>query len=344
MWNKLTSPVAHSQGAPRYLTEADVAGLMSFPEAIDALDDAFRAQGRGNASNRVRSRIAIPGGTYNLMAAHLPPTGAVGLKVYISGPATPPMHILLHAADGSGLIAILEAAGISRLRTGAVSGLAARHLAFRAGMPLAIIGAGRHAAAQVAGVLAGSPEISEIRVYSRDSHRRAALVSSLRATYPGLVLVDAKDVRSACTGAGIVVTITNSPSPVLHPADVDAETLVIGAGNNNWRGCEIDPLILGAAARIVVDDINQARVECGELMQAAELGLVRWEAVEPLSDVVCGRGRDTANSSGIRVFESQGIALADVALAARLYELALDREAARLLTGDIPAEGKVQNG
>jgi alanine dehydrogenase len=231
------------------------------------------------------------------------------------------MHMMLHAADGSGLLAVLAAGQISGLRTGGISGLAARHLAPRPG-PVGVVGAGFQATAQVRGVVAATGA-DEVRIYSRDAGKREAFAQRM-ADELGITVVAVHSLAEAAE-APVLVTITSSREPVLTPADVNPGTLVIAAGNNTWLGAEIAPEIFANASAVVVDDLEQARLECGELMRACELGLTTWGKVDTLADVVAGRTKGRVGEDEIGVFESQGTAMLDVAVAAHIYRTAVDK-------------------
>ena len=75
----------------------------------------------------------------------------------------------------------------------------------------------------------------------------------------------------------------------------------------------------------MVDDIDQARIECGDINHAVDGGFVRWEQVRALSDVIGGTTPGRNSDDDITLFESQGVALEDIALAARVYQLAIEQ-------------------
>ena len=90
---------------------------------------------------------------------------------------------------------------------------------------------------------------------------------------------------------------------------------IIAAGNNTWLRSEIDPAIFGKADLVVVDDLDNARVEAGELMRAAELGHISWDRVVSLADVLGGGRAGRASEDQLIVCELQGIGIEDVAVA-----------------------------
>jgi ornithine cyclodeaminase/alanine dehydrogenase-like protein (mu-crystallin family) len=88
---------------------------------------------------------------------------------------------------------------------------------------------------------------------------------------------------------------------------------------------ELDGEAVKRASVVVTDDVEQAKLECGDLLYPVERGIIRWEQVRNLSEVIAGRapGRNTADD--ITLFESQGLALEDIATGIRVYALAREQ-------------------
>ena len=76
---------------------------------------------------------------------------------------------------------------------------------------------------------------------------------------------------------------------------------------------------------IVVDDLEQAKVECGDLMWLEARGSFRWGMAHELSDVVAGRVPGRVSQEGVTLFESMGIALEDIAAADLVYRKAREQ-------------------
>jgi ornithine cyclodeaminase/alanine dehydrogenase-like protein (mu-crystallin family) len=76
---------------------------------------------------------------------------------------------------------------------------------------------------------------------------------------------------------------------------------------------------------VVCDDISDAKIECGELIWAAERRIFRWETAVDLRDVVGGRVKGRASRDAITLFESQGLAIEDVAAGMHVYRKARER-------------------
>ncbi|MBI4306925.1 MAG: ornithine cyclodeaminase family protein [Chloroflexi bacterium] len=306
-----------------YLTENDVRGLLDMKTALTVLDEAFKAVGRGEAVNRPRSRIPLSNGSYNLMSAAWYTKGVVGHKSYTATRNGARFHVMLYDAEGKGLLAIIEAGYLGKIRTGAATGLATRYLARPGDGVAAIIGSGNQAESQLEAIAAAGKARAAV-VYSRtaETRDRFAKVMSERL---GLKVTTAATPEEAVADAASVTLITNSPQPVLKSELLQAGLHVNAAGNNTWLGQEIDTAAMSKFDVIVADDVDQARIESGELMRAAETGKLAWTSVISLADVVSGEKRGRRSDQDITLFESQGIALEDVAVAQQVYAAAVER-------------------
>ena len=109
-----------------YLTEAEIGELLTMEDTLTVLEELFAARARGEIVNRPRVRVPITAGTYNVMPASWMARGVVGQKVYTASAKGASFQIVLYAADGSGLLAVMGGGRISGLRTGGATGLAAR--------------------------------------------------------------------------------------------------------------------------------------------------------------------------------------------------------------------------
>ena len=69
-----------------------------------------------------------------------------------------------------------------------------------------------------------------------------------------------------------------------------------------------------------MDDLTQAKIECGDLFPAIEQGFTRWESIYNLGDIVSGTIAGRPNTQAITLYESQGVAFQDVAVALHIYE------------------------
>ncbi len=308
-----------------YLTENEVSRLLDMDTAIDAVEEAFRHQANGLATNSPRERLRLTDGHFNLMTAAAPGLGVMGLKAYAGGG----FHVHLSSSETGELLAIIEAGALGRLRTGAASGVATRLLAREDSATLGLIGTGRQALPQAEAVLRVRP-IDRVVVFSRDPERRRAFASSA-ASALGVEVEAAGSAEECVAQADVLAVITNSAEPVVRGEWLRPGVHVNAAGANNWTRRELDDEAVRRADAIVVDDLAQARTECADLMHAVETGAARWEQVSPLCDALAGRSPGRRTPDDVTLFESQGVALEDIALGLRAYRLAAQSGASRQL-------------
>ena len=315
--------------APLYLTEGDVARLVTIDDAIAALDGAFAAWRDAGTANLPRQRGKLPAGTFNVMSAVYGRAGLFGLKAYFGGRSGTRFHVLLYSDREERLLAIIEAHLLGQLRTGAASGLATRLLARPDAARLGIIGTGSQALAQVLAVCAVRP-ITAIRVYGRDAARRDAFVRTV-GDRTGIATEPAASAQACVGDAGVVVTITKATEPVLRAEWLAAGAHVNAAGANAAGRRELDAEVVLRAAVRATDDRQQAQQEAAEFRDLVAQGRLRWDDIVELGDLVAGTARGRAAPTDLTLFKSLGIALEDIAFAERIYRRAVAEGAGRPL-------------
>ncbi len=179
--SRMTSPTRPrlSRPVPLFLREADVEELLSPAEAVEVVEACFGRIARGAVENRPRSRLGLEDGLLNVMAATDLELRRAGVKTYAGFAEGARFVVALFAADGPELLALLEADQLGRLRTGAASAVAARHLARSAARTLGLIGTGRQAETQLACLRVVLPELERVVAYSRDEERLEAFCGAI---------------------------------------------------------------------------------------------------------------------------------------------------------------------
>ena len=308
-----------------FLNEREVADLLPMDECIDVLDEAFSHAGKGQTELKPRSRMRMPGGFFHFMAAADAGHNVFGYKAYpsFSGPGGAKMLVMLYDYESGALLACMEAGRMGQIRAGAASGLATRYMAKQGASTVAVIGTGGQARTQLAAV-AEVRDISRVQVFSRREDRREefARQSSERLN---VEVVPAESAQACVEGADIVVVITSSRDPVLEADWLAPGVHINAAGGNHWMRREIDEGTVTRADLIVVDDLEQAKIECGDLMWPEARGSFRWDMVHELRDVVSGRVPGRPSDQSLTLFESMGIALEDIAAAQLVYRKAKEQ-------------------
>jgi ornithine cyclodeaminase/alanine dehydrogenase-like protein (mu-crystallin family) len=247
----------------------------------------------------------------------------MGLKAYATVRGGTKFVVLLFSAETGALLAVIEADRLGQMRTGAASGVATKHLARPDADRVGCYGTGWQARSQLEAVCAVR-RVREIRVYGRDAERRARFAEDM-APALGVSVVPVDRPELAARDASILVTITSARTPVLEGAWIAPGAHVNAAGSNALQRAELDVAAVRRAGVVVTDSIEQARLECGDLVAALEQGAIRWDDVRELGEVVAGRHPGRTGADEVTLFESQGVAMEDVAVAVRLVARARER-------------------
>jgi ornithine cyclodeaminase/alanine dehydrogenase-like protein (mu-crystallin family) len=293
-----------------FLTESDVRELLPMDTAIELMEAAFERLSTGEALNHPRRRLILPtGSVLHYMAGA---DGAYfGTKIYASHPKHGAHFLfLLYAAADATPLAIFEANYLGQIRTGAASGYATRLLARPEAATVGVIGSGFQARTQIAAMRAVRA-IREVRIWSRSEDKRRALARECDAS-----AVDTAE--HAVRDADIVVTATNAKNPVLEDAWISPGTHINAMGSNQAQRRELPTDLILRADLIVVDSLEQALLESGDLLLA--LDPAGW----PTRGIVELKDRKTRPSAdAVTIFKSNGIAVEDIASAAYVYERAV---------------------
>ncbi|MCC6727980.1 MAG: ornithine cyclodeaminase family protein [Chthonomonadales bacterium] len=310
-----------------HISEDEVGSLLGIDACIDAVEAAFQREDAGLASSHPRRRLYAPDGTLHAMEALDLGLGRAVVKVYTSFATAVRFAVLLFDSGSGALLAVIEGDRLGQLRTGAATGVATRHMARAEASILGMIGAGWQAEAQVAAVAAVRP-LREVRAYCRSAERRSAFAARVSQAV-GVEVTAAGSAEEAARGADILVTATTSRAPVLTAHMLEPGVHINAIGGNAADRLEVEPAAIGACARVVVDSVEQARVESGELIAAVRARKLRWEAVRELREIVTGvrPGRDRRDE--ITLFKSLGVALEDVAVASLVHDRAVRAGAGR---------------
>jgi ornithine cyclodeaminase/alanine dehydrogenase-like protein (mu-crystallin family) len=295
-----------------YLTETEVQQLLPMNACVDMMRRAFEEMRAGRTRNQARRRLILETGSVLHQMA-----GSCGnyfaTKIYSSNRkyGVLQMITLLYDAVTGKPLAYMEANNLGMIRTGAASGYATDLLAAPDASVVGLIGSGWQARGQVAAMRAVRP-IREIRIWSRNAENAKRFAEEFDCRV-------VESAEEAVRDAPIVVTATSSKDPVIEAAWIKPGTVVNAMGSNVANRREMPADLVRAAGRVVVDDLEQARIEAGDLILADS-----WANVVELKDV--DRGHDPAR---VTIFESLGIAVEDAAAAGYVYEQAVAKKIGR---------------
>jgi alanine dehydrogenase len=302
---------------PLYLTERDVDALLTVDDALEAVEGSLRRLAEGLVDNLPRRRMRLDPGALALMAAVDRGLERAGLKSYAVVPSGVPFVVCLFDTARGELAAVIEADRLGQLRTGAASGVAAKHLARTGAGSLGVIGCGWQAESQVACIRTALPGIERVVAYCRTPERLTAFCERVGAE-PGESHRDAAE-------QDVVVTVTTSRDPVLRGDWLRRGTVVCAVGANDATRRELDNVVLERAAFVCCDSREQARMESGDLIEPVAAGTLDWLEVHELQEVVAGQITGRQDEDDIVVFKSNGIAAWDVAIADAALRAARER-------------------
>lgn len=316
----------------RILTEADCRALLGMREAIDIQAEAFAllAAGRAVEGLRAVAKSEHPPGVAIFNPCFLRDGRGYGIKVISdfygnSARGLPRMSGVITLFDGETGVprTFMEGGYVTDLRTGAGTGLAARHLARPDSKVLAVIGAGRVARNQVEALCAVF-SFSEIRISTRTRKRGQAFVESLASN---AVLVE--DPERAVRDADIVVAATTSQTPVVRGRWLEPGAFVAAVGAYAVEHRELDDDVITRAACHVIDSRADVLDRAGDFVIPMGKGLLAREQVAEIAEIVSGARPGRRSASDIVVFKSSGVPIQDLVTAQHIERRALQRNVGR---------------
>lgn len=304
--------------APLFLTESEVDRLLDMPAVIQVVENAFRALALGEAENVPRRRCKTSGAILHTMSAAAHYLGLVGWKQYTTTRQAATFHVGVSDQKTGLLIALMEADRLGQLRTGATTGVAVKHLAAPAAEEVGILGSGWQAQSQLEAVSVVRP-IKTAKVFSPNRSHRDKFADSMSQKL-GIMVTPVSNSKDAVADMPIVITATNSVTPVLAGEDVAPGSLVCAMGSNWLHKTEIDEATVRRAGRIVCDSIDACKLEAGDFIQALGRGNFDWSRATELSTIVQANTGHADSANQITLFKSVGMAIEDVATAALLVD------------------------
>ena len=314
------------------LNRSDVQQVLTMDKAIDAVEGAFREYASGTAEMPARTVMIDPavGGWIAYMPAYLKSVGALGAKavtVYKDNPSkfglpTTIGTILVQNAETGEVVAVMDGGYLTAVRTGAVSGVATRHMARRGAKVGGVLGAGVQARQQAVAIAEAS-DIDTILTFSLDDEASRREFSEWVAEQTGLEVRLAKSGEALCRESDIVCLATTATEPIVSVDwwKEDAHINAIGSHAPGVR--ELDTATV-QQAWLICDDLDACMAEAGDVQIPVEAGDFRWsEIVGDLGGVVTGMVAGRPKNGDLTLFKSVGLAIQDISCASLVYDEAL---------------------
>lgn len=306
-----------------YLTEKDVQQVLNMEILLKTTEQSLKDRALHKAVDIPRQRIYAPEGVQHVLQASSKVLGYTGFKYYYTRPTGRSFYVHLISIESGKLEAIVEAAWMSMVRTGAASGAATHVLANDDACIVGQIGSGNQSIGQLEAVCAVR-KIKEARVYSRTRDKLEAYCKKMSEKL-GVNVVPAASAEAAVRGAHIINVITKSASPVLKGAWLNPGQHINAAGANALSRAEIDDETVKRCDYITVDSRGTAQKECGDLISSFEKGIIQWDYLTEIGDIYAGKAPKRTSREQITLYESHGIGIQDIYAAAKAVEIAKAR-------------------
>ena len=314
-----------------YLNHQDVQALaLTDQEILDAIEGGLRAQGSGQAVIEPRTHL-VPDktfpGHFNVLRGYIAPLGMAGVKIVGDFHDNykhdlPSELALLNLFDPrtGAPIAVIDAADITDMRTGAVTALGAKHLARKTSKILGHVGA-RGTAYWNVRLMDKIFDFDEIRVHSRRPESRDAFGERL-AKDLGKQIIVTEDWKSCVEGADIVVEASRleKPAPMLKTEWVKKGALVMPYGTMS----AVELTLTDIMDKMVMDDWGQAHAgKFGALRAHVDSGRLSEKTLHAeLCEIVVGKKPGRECDDETILFWHRGLSLSDIALGAAMLDKA----------------------
>lgn len=289
-----------------HISEQQILDSADLRAVTDELVHAFNDLANDKAATTVRLRATIGKTAASGMAALYSRRNVGGGKLYVYSPTGRALLIAIFDTAGT-LLATFDGETITAERTAATTAVAVRRMAPSGATIGALFGTGRQAIWQ-AQALAQEISLQELRVVGRTVEKTRHLVDWCTAN--GINAL-ATDPRTAVQDADVVVTVTGTYEPLFDGHWLKEGVLVCGVGSTTAMRQELDVTTVERATLVVSDSVEGALIEAGDLIHAAHQECFSFDRLVGLEAIVADP-QYPLPLEGIRLFESQGLALEDV--------------------------------
>ena len=303
----------------KILNDEDLVGKALMTVAIDALEAAFLARARGQMLSPPRHHVSFPhrGDLVFTVGGILGEKPLAGFRVYETFDGSEHSQIVaVWSADDARLKGIVLGERLGNIRTGAIGGLAIRHLSQPDARIVGILGSGAQARTQLAAA-AAVRDLNAARVYSRNEKNRAAFASEMQRE----LRIEVEPVASAFEAvhdADIVISATTSNSPVIKASDLKSGVHINTVGPKTRRGHELGLDVADAATVIATDSPEQTRAYASPFFLN---GSGNEHRMVDLADIIARKEVGRRSSEDMTLFCSVGLAGTEVVVASAILDL-----------------------
>ena len=315
------------------LNRSDVEKLLLMSKATEVVESAFSELANRTAEMPPRTVMidSDVGGWIAYMPAYLKSGGALGCKavtVYKGNPdnfglPTTLATILVQDSETGKVLAAMDGGYLTAMRTGAVSGVATKHMARSDSKIGGVLGAGVQARQQAVAIAEAS-DIDTILSFSLDPMDARQKFGVWLADRTGVTVRLTDSAEELCREADIVSIATTATSPIVDSSWWKPGAHINGIGSHAPGVRELDSATV-QRARVICDQKDACMAEAGDLQIPVENGEYSWDDVAgELGDVVNGKTKGRTSDDEVTLFKSVGLAVQDISCAALVYREALE--------------------
>jgi alanine dehydrogenase len=315
------------------INKKEVERLLSMPKCIELMEGALASLARGEVVLPLRPVIRIPdtNNAFAVMPTYSSSLKAIGAKLISVFPGNHGTALDSHQGavalfDGTNgsLLALMDAASITAIRTAAVSGVATKLLARKGATTLAMLGSGVQGRSHVDAMVAAMPSLKRVHFWSRNGTHASALAGYVSKQYKGRVDTIMADARAehVVKDADVICTVTASREPVLKSEWIKDGAHINAVGASVPSARELDTATV-ARSRVYVDRRESAVNEAGDLIIPMKEGAFKPESIAgEIGELLIGKVKGRRDDKEVTLFKSLGIAVEDLACAHWLYDQA----------------------
>jgi alanine dehydrogenase len=305
---------------PIWITEADVVGLISLPEAIDALERTLALEADDQAASMPKTHLMVAeNDAMHAIGAAVAGEGICGFKTWINVQGKSETTMTLFSMEDGACLAVIEATALGQMRTASVTGVGTKRLAPAGADDMGIVGTGKQSLPQIAAVHAVRP-LKQVRISSRNPDTRKAFAEKVTATL-GIPAQGVDTIEDAVTNTPLVTLITNSTEAFLT-----ADMLATGSHLNAMGAIvpsrvEFTDDVFSRADVIAVDSLRSVRDLSTEFRAHYGDDESAWKDVRTIASVIAA-DETRPEDADITLFKAMGMGLSDLALAIEILKRA----------------------
>ncbi len=317
----------------RILTKENVNQLLTMPDTLEYVEEAYKQLTLGNALVPQRIAITDPapgltlimpgiiGGKMNALATKI-------VSVYKKNPEKYKMptvlaKVMVQDINTGDIVGIMDGSLITAMRTGAATGVSVKYLARKNSTTLGIYSAGVQARKQVSAVYWGLNEkLEKCKVYDLNKDLAEDFKKELEKEL-GIEIEIAESGDNLLFGTDIIVAATTSTTPLFSGEKVLEGTHISSIGAHAPEARELDSTIIKRASLLTAGLKEACLAEAGDYIIPINEGIINENNIISIGDIITGQQKGRANDSDITIFKSVGISAQDVAVGKLVYDRAI---------------------